>query len=98
MFRPFHHFDHAGCSINGQRMLGEARSRRNVDGHFTSKDQLFIRCTGKERQQKVFKRDHADPQLYQVRIGQQGATRSLVARDRAVFRAISCGIALVVPL
>jgi hypothetical protein len=60
--RPLDEISHVGCGMYGQRMMGKARPRRNITGHFASHFELLIRCRGEQRNQQILQRDDPDAQ------------------------------------
>lgn len=84
--------------LNRQRMMGKARSRRDIGRHFACDDELAIRPLRQHCDHQIFQRDHADAKLHQLSIGQlrnvmkrlKGgaalAPPSLSHLDRAIWR------------
>lgn len=46
--RPLDEINHVGCGMYGKWMMGEARPRRNVTGHFAREFELLIRCRSEQ--------------------------------------------------
>ena len=46
--RPLDEINHVGCGMSGKRMMGKARPRRDVTGHFARKFELLIRVRNEQ--------------------------------------------------
>jgi hypothetical protein len=51
--RPLDEINHVGCGMYGKRMMGKARPRRDVTGHFAREFELLIRCRSEQRNQQI---------------------------------------------
>jgi hypothetical protein len=65
MARALDEVQHLGGSVEGQRMTGEARPRRNVDRHVPHRLTLCVRRLRQEREHQVFQRDHTNLELHE---------------------------------
>jgi len=51
--RPLDEVDHVGCGVYRERMMGKARPRRDVTGHFAREFELLVRCRSEQRNQQI---------------------------------------------
>ncbi len=70
MTGSFNKSDHLSRCMGRQRMMGDARPRRDIGCHFARKIELPIRCSSEQRDHQILQRDHANAELHQLRICQ----------------------------
>ena len=63
--------DHVRSRLNSQRVVREARSRRDVGGHFPRELQLPIGAFREQHDHQVLERDNANLQLHEFGVRQR---------------------------
>ena len=62
--------DHVSRSMRCKRMMRNAWPGRDVGRHFADHLDLLVRALGKQSDHQILQRDHANPKLHQLGIGQ----------------------------
>jgi hypothetical protein len=97
MIGSFNKIDHLTGGMKRQRVIGEARPRRDVRGHFASKTELPFGRLCEQRDHQILQRDHANAELHQFGIRQLGDLGLRFGGNRSSLRPAGSGAAFIVP-